>query len=74
MIVEDIAFTLVRKGARAISRRQARTYTHSGGLPLSVDMADSDSEDEVGEWGHTDGGDGNSDVVMGGGTQPTAGG
>jgi hypothetical protein len=56
MILEDIAFTLVRKGARAISRRQARTYTHSGGLSLSVDMADSDSEDEVGEGGHTDGG------------------
>jgi hypothetical protein len=73
MILEDIAFILVRKGARAISRRQARAYTHSGGLPLSVDVAGSDSEDEVGEMGNTDGGDGGSDVAMGGGTPPQQG-
>jgi hypothetical protein len=74
MILESIAFTLVRYGARAVSRRQARALTYSGGFPSPIDLAGSDSEDEAGVLCEVDGVDGGSDVALGGGTQPQQGG
>jgi hypothetical protein len=65
MILKTIAFTLVRYGARAVSRRQARAFTYSGGFPSAIDMAGSDSEDEAVGLCEVDGVDGGSDVAKG---------